>query len=136
MPLQPALHIGIGIARRYEEVRGFLSEPANFALWAEGLGAGMVPLGGADWRVETPLGPMRVRFTPPNEYGVLDHTLIPEQGAPMRNPMRVVANGDGCEVIFTLFRREEMSEAAFAADADWVRRDLDRLKALMEARPA
>ncbi|GAB4070022.1 SRPBCC family protein [Ancylobacter sonchi] len=132
MSPRPALHIGVGIARPYEEVRGFLSEPANFALWAEGLGAGMVPLGGADWQVEAPLGPMRVRFTPPNAYGVLDHTLIPERGAPMHNPMRVVANGDGCEVIFTLYQRDGMDAAEFAADADWVRRDLARLKALME----
>lgn len=133
MAVQPALHIGIGIARPYEQVRAYLCEPANFPAWAEGLGKGFTPLGGTDWQVETPLGPMRVRFTPPNQYGVLDHTLIPENGAPMYNPMRVVANGDGSEVVFSLFRRPGVSEAAFAADADWVRRDLARLKALLEA---
>ncbi|MBS7544600.1 SRPBCC family protein [Ancylobacter oerskovii] len=133
MSVRPALHIGIGIARAFEEVRAFLSDPANFPAWAEGLGHGFTPLGGREWRVETPLGPMRVRFTPPNPYGVLDHTLIPAEGAPMYNPMRVVANGEGSEVVFTLFRREGMDDAGFAADAEWVRRDLARLKALMEA---
>jgi hypothetical protein len=51
----------------------------------------------------------------------------------MHNPMRAVANGSGSEVVFTLYRRPEMSEAEFARDADWVASDLARLKALLEA---
>ncbi|WP_225308522.1 hypothetical protein [Hypericibacter terrae] len=47
-------------------------------------------------------------------------------------PLRVVANGSGSEVALTLFRLPGMSDEKFAADADWVRRDLERLKALLE----
>jgi len=135
MRIDPARHIGVSIARAFDEVHAFLSEPANFPLWAEGLGAGFVPLGGTDWQVETPMGAMRVRFTPPNPQGVLDHTLYPAEGEAMANPMRVMPNGAGAEVVFTLFRRPGMSEEQFAADADWVARDLARLKALLEDTP-
>ena len=47
--------------------------------------------------------------------------------------MRIVANGTGCEVTFTLFRQPGMSAEQFAADAEWVSRDLAALKALLEA---
>ena len=76
---------------------------------------------------------MKVRFAPRNAFGVLDHTVFPESGPPIRIPLRVVANGEGSEVVFILFRMPAVSDAAFAADADWVRRDLETLRSLLEA---
>lgn len=133
MRIDPARHISVSIARPYADVHAFLAQPANFPAWAEGLGDGLVPLAGGLWQIETPTGPMRMRFTPPNPHGVLDHTLYPRKGAAMANPMRVMANGDGAEVVFTLFRRPAMSEEKFEADADWVARDLAWLKLMLEA---
>jgi hypothetical protein len=49
------------------------------------------------------------------------------------NPMRVVPNGDGCEVVFTLRRLPDMSDEDFERDAGLVQADLTRLKQLMEA---
>jgi hypothetical protein len=46
--------------------------------------------------------------------------------------MRVIANGTGSEVLFTLFRLPDMTAEAFARDAEWVERDLKALKALLE----
>jgi hypothetical protein len=46
--------------------------------------------------------------------------------------MRVVANGSGSEVLFTLFHSPGMSEEAFAADAGMVERDLRGLKSRLE----
>jgi hypothetical protein len=46
--------------------------------------------------------------------------------------MRAVANGDGAEVLLTVRQRPGTSDADFAADADWVGRDLAALKALLE----
>ena len=79
---------------------------------------------------------MTLRFSAPNAYGVLDHSVVPDGGEPMHNPMRVVPNRDGSEVTFTLFQRPGMSDAEFERDADWVARDLAELKALLEAKPA
>lgn len=132
MSVQTARHIGMSIHRPIEEVYGFLAEPRNFPKWAEGLGHSFKHVEGMTWLAETPMGPMRILFSEPNPYGVLDHAVIPESGAAMHNPMRAVANGSGSEVVFTLFKRPEMSEDDFARDADWVTSDLKRLKALLE----
>ena len=128
----PVRHISVAIARPFAEVYAFLAEPENFPKWASGLGSGLKHLGGADWLVETQEGPIKMRFSARNDYGVLDHTLFPEGGEPIHNPMRVVPNGDGCEVTFTLFRRPEMSDADFERDAEWVKRDLEGLKGMLK----
>lgn len=79
------------------------------------------------------MGKVTVRFTENNTLGVLDHDVILESGATVHNPMRVMANGDGSEVAFSLFQRPEMSDEAFAADAAAVTRDLAKLKHVLEA---
>jgi hypothetical protein len=76
---------------------------------------------------------MRIRFSQRNSHGILDHYVIPEAGEAMYNPMRVFANGDGSEVVFTLFQRPGMASDEFARDADWVRRDLLSLKNRLES---
>ncbi len=48
-------------------------------------------------------GKLRLRFAPPNELGVLDHWVTTETGEEVYIPLRAVANGDSCEVTFTLF---------------------------------
>jgi hypothetical protein len=52
-----------------------------------------------------------------------------------RHGLRAAArgrNGPGCDLVLTLFRRPEMSDAQFAADAEWVMRDLEAAKRLLE----
>lgn len=132
MPVLPTRHISIAIDRPIEEVYGFLAEPMNFPKWAEGLGDEFSHVEGMTYRARTPMGPMRVLFSEPNRYGVLDHAVIPDSGAPMHNPMRALANGSGSEVVFTLLRRPEMTDDDFARDAEWVAADLARLKTLLE----
>jgi hypothetical protein len=51
---------------------------------------------------------------------------------PDGEPLLVVPNGDGAEVVFTLFRQPEMTDERFAADVAWVERDLTALKAVLE----
>jgi hypothetical protein len=125
--------IGVHIARDWREVYAFTSDPAAFPEWASGLGQ---PLGrdGATWRFEGSEGTATVRFSAPNEYGVLDHYVRLHDGSEVYIPLRVIANGSGCEVQFTLFRMPGMTDEKFAADAQWVARDLHKLKALMEKR--
>jgi hypothetical protein len=126
--------VSVGIRCPFDRAYAFLAEPANFPRWASGLG-GSLARSGDDWVAETPEGPVRVRFTPPNEYGVLDHAVYPKPGVEVRVPMRVVPNGDGCEVGLTLFRLPGISDEKFEGDAAWVARDLAALKALLESLP-
>jgi hypothetical protein len=87
---------------------------------------------GDDWLAKGPLGTARVRFAARNAYGVIDHMVTLESGLEVHNAMRVVPNGDGCEVMFTLLRLDGMTDAQFDADEAHVAKDLATLKSLME----
>lgn len=123
--------LSISIERPAAEAYAFLSAPENFAKWASGLGASL-RRNGEDWTVDTPEGPATVRFSEPNAYGVLDHQVRLPRGGAVYVPLRLVANGVGCELVLTLFRRPEATDEQFAADAEWVMRDLRAAKRLLE----
>lgn len=132
MPTMPARIIHRTIARDWRAVYAFAAEPANMPLWASGLASGLTP-DGADWIADGgPIGAVRVRFAPENPFGVIDHTVTLPDGTVVENALRVVPNGDGAEVMFTLLRLPGTDDAAFAADAAHVARDLDTLARLME----
>ena len=46
--------------------------------------------------------------------------------------MRVIPNGDGCDVVFTVRRRPGMSDADFAADVAAVDADLATLRSVLQ----
>ncbi|MBP0592516.1 SRPBCC family protein [Paraburkholderia sp. LEh10] len=126
--------ISVSIAREWREVYAFMEHPLSFAQWASGLGK---PLrgSGSQWIFESADGrEVAVRFTPRNPYGVLDHYVSGARGDELVVPMRVVPNGGGSEVLVTLFRAADASDAQFAADAQWVERDLAELKRFLETR--
>ena len=50
----------------------------------------------------------------------------------IHNPVRVITDGSGCEVVFTLRRLPGMSEKDFERDADAVSADLTKLKRVLE----
>jgi hypothetical protein len=125
-------NLSVSINRNAKDVYSFVSVPENFPRWASGLGKSLKKVNG-EWIAETPEGPVKVRFTERNEFGILDHWVSPKPGVQIYIPMRVIANGSGCELIFTLFRLPDMSDEQFVADAEWVMRDLTSLKILLEA---
>jgi hypothetical protein len=125
-------NLSVQIGRNPRDVYNFTSVPENFPQWASGLGKSLKRKNG-EWIAETPQGPIKVRFTERNEFGILDHYVIPESGVEIYIPMRVIPNGSGSELIFTLFRLSDVSDEKFAADAEWVMRDLTALKNLLEA---
>jgi hypothetical protein len=129
--IQPSRTLGVAIARPLAEAYDFLVRPENWPKWASGLGASLA-WNGTEWTVQAPAGPARLRFTPRNEFGVLDHYVSPAPGVEVYMPMRVIANGAGCEVLLTVFRQPDMTDAIFARDTAWVERDLAALKQLLE----
>ncbi|MEP7025062.1 MAG: hypothetical protein ABJB47_14970 [Actinomycetota bacterium] len=48
------------------------------------------------------------------------------------HPMRVIANGDGCEVLFTVRRLPGLSDEDFTRDVGLVAADLTRLEQVLE----
>jgi hypothetical protein len=125
-------NLSVQINRNPRDVYNFTSVPENFPRWASGLGKSLKRVND-EWIAETPQGPRKVRFTERNEFGILDHYVNPEPGVEIYIPMRVIPNGSGSELIFTLFRLSDVSDEKFAADAEWVMRDLTALKNLLEA---
>lgn len=109
------------------EVAAFAGNPANLPTWAAGLSAGIREENGR-WITDSSMGEVEVRFGPHTDLGILDHDVIFPDGTVVRNPLRVLANGTGAEVVFTLFRLTGVDDAEFDRDADMVRADLARLR--------
>lgn len=120
------------IARPLEQVYAFASDPDHLPRWAAGLASAPVSRDGDDLVADSPMGQVRVRFSPRNDLGVLDHVVTLPDGKAVLNPVRVVAHPHGAEVVFTL-RQLEMGDEEFERDAEMVADDLARLKALLEA---
>jgi hypothetical protein len=67
--------------------------------------------------------------------GVLDHDVeLP--GGIFHNPMRVIPNGAGSEVLFTVVQFPGISDEQFEADLNTVRADLNKLRTVLEHRHA
>ncbi|HLU61767.1 MAG TPA: SRPBCC family protein [Gammaproteobacteria bacterium] len=125
-------HLSVSIACPPQRVYEYAADPANLAHWASGVGASIHQEDGR-WLVDVPDGTQaEIRFTPRNSHGILDHEVILADGSVVPVPMRVVANGKGAEIIFTLFRLPGMSEAEVERDLATIREDLGRLKRILE----
>ena len=115
MKTKPGFTVRMTIERPWAQVYQFVANPQNLPKWASGIARNA-----------------KVRFVEPNRYGVLDHFVSVDGGPETYMPMRVFANGEGAELLVTVFRQDGMSDEKFAEDAQWVRRDLEALKALLE----
>ncbi len=128
-----ARQISVSIERSPSDVYEFVANPENLPKWAAGLSGSIEQVDG-EWLAESPMGRVAVRFVERNPFGVLDHDVVLPNGETVTNPVRVIANGSGSQITFTLFQRDGMSEAAFEADSATVRADLQTLKGLLERR--
>ena len=122
----------VAIDRPAAEAYEFLAVPENFPKWASGLGTSLKQAG-MDYFVDTPEGLAKVQFSDRNRFGILDHRVTLPGGRSVYVPLRVAPSGKGCALTLTLFRRPEASDAEFEADAQWVMRDLQAAKRLLEA---
>jgi hypothetical protein len=126
-----AIHVAQPVARDYAVVAAFAGDPRNLPRWAKGLSSG-IRLDGDRWLTDSPLGTVEVIFVGHIDLGVLDHDVIFPDGTTVHNPMRVLRNDDGSEVVFTVYQRDGVTDEEFASDAVAVRADLARLRDLME----
>ena len=126
-----AKHISVSINRSAAQVYEFASNPENLPKWAAGL-SGSIKRVNEEWIAESPMGTVKVKFAEKNKFGVLDHDVTLSSGAKFYNPMRVFPNNDGSELVFTVYRRPDVSDQEFAADAKAVKKDLAKLKTLLE----
>lgn len=124
-------NVSVSIRRSPQDVYAFASNGENLPRWASGIGTRVRNVNG-EWLAEGPLGHIRLRFVRANDLGVLDHDVILPSGTTVHNSMRVVPNGTGSTVVFTVLRSPGVSRTKFVEDAQWVERDLMTLKSLLE----
>lgn len=124
-------NISIGVDCPLDIAYDFLYRPENFPRWASGLCKSISRQDGY-WVAETPNGPLRVDFTEWNKFGIIDHIIHVPNGE-VYVPLRLLPNGAGCEVLFTLFRTPDMNDEKFEQDAEWVKKDLASVKVLLES---
>lgn len=128
----PAATLSISIDRNWRDAYEAIWRPETFARWAGGLARANLRRDGEVWKADGPQGPITIRFSDRNDFGVMDHWVDAGDGDEIYVPLRVIPNGGGCEVLITLFRLPLMDDEMFAADADIMKRDLAALKALLE----
>ncbi len=131
--MHESVHLGTSIERSADEVYAYITDPTNLAIWAAGLAESPLRQIDGEWVADSPLGRVVVSFVAANSLGVADHDVTLPSGETVTNPMRVIPNNDGCDVVFSVRRRPEMSAADFAADIDAVSRDLTVLRSVLEA---
>jgi hypothetical protein len=128
-------HIGVWVAAAPEAVYALAADPATWPTWAAGLAQGGLRQTAQGWVADSPMGEVTVEFSPANEFGVLDHVVRMPSGEAVYNPLRVVPAGPGesrCEVVFSLRRRDDMTDEQFEQDAAAVAADLEALRRLVE----
>ena len=123
--------ISLFIAAPAARVYAFAANPANLPLWVPSF-CKSVELVGKEWVVQSPEGRVIFTFVAPNDLGVLDHTVTLPSGVKLTNYMRVTPNGEGSEILFTLFQQEGMTDQQFAEDAALVLSDFEALRRGME----
>jgi hypothetical protein len=129
-----ARNISISVARPPAAVAEFAGNPRNLPAWAGWGGRGVRESRGR-WYLEGGGGWGEVVFTGPLWAGVLDHRVILDGGDPGGNliPMRVVANGDGSEIIYTMFRDPALSDEEFEASVATTTANLETLRRVLES---
>src|SRR3990170_7057892 len=126
----PVKNISVSINKSAEEVYQFTSNPENFPKWIEFIKS--MTNHGEFWIGKTDIGDLKIKFAPPNDFGIVDHQVTFANGATVNNPMRAIANNKGCEFTFTLFWMPDRTEKEFNEDAKAVTRDLQKLKEILE----
>jgi hypothetical protein len=123
----------VSIAQPPEVVAKFVWDAANLPRWAKAF-CQSIERTEHGWLATTPAGEVQIEFAAPNDFGVLDHTVYLSQDVEIHVPMRVVRNGAGSEVMFTLLKQPSATDAEFERDVQWVSRDLHTLRDVLERR--
>lgn len=127
----PVKNISISINKLADKVYGFASNPENFPVWVEFIKS-ITRQTENIWLGKTDLGNIKIEFVPKNEFGVIDHLVTLPDDTTVNNPIRIIENGKGNELVFTLFCMPNRTEVEFNQDAKLVETDLKKIKTILE----
>ncbi len=110
-----------------DEVYAFIIDPRHLPLWAAGLAKSVEKRDG-QWVVDSGSGEWIVEFAEHNAFLVADHVVTLPDGTKQLNPMRVLHNGLGSEITFTVFRAEVATDAEWEALQATIQADLEAIE--------
>lgn len=128
--------IAVPIRRDYDACYAQLSDPWNYPRWSPIPDARFEPVDDSErkFRVDLPRGRRILRFSPQNDYGVLDYAVHSEEGAHETTAfLRLVPNGEGCVLVALYSKPDDVDDAQFDSDMEWVANDLKAIAAALEA---
>ncbi len=128
----PSITKTVSIQAPVEKVFEFLSNPANWPLWAIVNVKAIRPSDDEWWDMETPAGQAKLRIRPDAATGLLDHDFHAPD-ASWTVPARVVPNGDGSEFLLTFFQPPTFGDDFFKQQISLVDSELAKLKQIMES---
>ena len=120
-----------------ERVSADLTDPSSILEWSTEFFSGTAEdQGNGTWQMNVPRmgGPVVMRIDSDTTQGVIDMYLAPVGapfGAPL--PIRVVPNGDGSDVLFTLARFPNQSDEEWTEGLQSMKRELKNLKTRLES---
>ncbi|QDY43489.1 polyketide cyclase [Candidatus Pantoea soli] len=123
----PSQTVTITVPRNWLDLYETIWKPECFAKWVEGLRSSTLIQESNYWKAKGPQGCMKLRFTPHNPFGVMDHWIDTGSGKEIYMPMRVVANEQGAEIVTVVYRQPLTSDDKFSRDVERVKQDLERL---------
>jgi hypothetical protein len=130
--------VKVTIDRPFDEVARYVGDPSSAHEWATEFFAGPLKATKGDEFVATvPMmgGEVRYRQDADLDKGVIDIYLAPRGGnfgPPL--PVRVLPNGGGADVLYTLAQFPGTSDQAWQAGLQSMARELENLKQLLESR--
>ena len=128
--------VRITIDAPLEQVAADLADPSRQTSWATEFFAGPAqPADDGSWIVAVPRmgGDARLKVEADIPSGHIDMYLAPlgvPYGPPL--PIRIVPNGDGCDVLFTLARFPDQDDHAWQSGLDSMQRELENLRAMYQ----
>jgi hypothetical protein len=125
----------VPIGRLYEDAYRIMKEPLNYPHWSPVLAATFRAVGdsGLDYIVDLPRGRRILRFSAPNDYGILDYSVLSEAGEHQYTArLRLVPNEAGAELIAVYFQRADQSDEQFDSETEWAANDLKAMAAVVE----
>ena len=130
MPTNRSVTRSISIQAPPSAVLDLVGDAHALPRWAPGF-ARSVRADGEHWIVDTGAGEARVDLRVSRERGTMDIVAADQPGRGVFT--RVLANGDGCEYLFTQFFPASVPEAAVQAQVEVVEGELETVRQLVEA---
>ncbi|WP_157582211.1 hypothetical protein [Phycicoccus sp. Soil803] len=125
----------VTVRRPLSVVTALLADPTRYSEWAiDYFTSPVVMIDESTYRVSTVPGERRFRVDTDLDRGTFDLYLAPIDGPysyPL--PIRVLANGEGADVVFTVTREPELSDDDWRSSLLSLENELNALKRLLES---